>query len=259
MGARTHGTLDVVLVDAVIDDVPLVLAWNLKDGVVGSAVDFVFWHLLKDDRLLCHFDWSEWRFRGSVANVVVRTASVIYRPKEIVCSLAIEHVWSLTIGVSLERTALWCEHDGSAWLEARHVGIQFCPCHIAVAPIDVVLARLRVCEYIHIDLLSSTHSFRKVADDRFAEIHKWTHRIVGNSNADFLASACIGTEIEVVFVRTILLLHFLNGWCPSIASCPCHLVALHVEHGAFVLPVDEVGGGEYVELISTPARIAIGG
>ena len=38
-----------VLVDAVIDDVPLVFAWNLKDGIMGCAVDFILWFLLDNE------------------------------------------------------------------------------------------------------------------------------------------------------------------------------------------------------------------
>ena len=44
--------VDVVLVDAVVDDVPLVLAGNLQDAVVCRAVDAVLGLLLDDEVVL---------------------------------------------------------------------------------------------------------------------------------------------------------------------------------------------------------------
>ena len=59
MNAGTLVTLDEVLVDAVVDDIPFVLAGNLEHGVVGGAIDFQFGHLLEDGRLLGHLDGTE--------------------------------------------------------------------------------------------------------------------------------------------------------------------------------------------------------
>ena len=44
--------LDVVLIDAVVDDVPLVFSRNLEHGVVCRAIDFLVGALDEDDRVL---------------------------------------------------------------------------------------------------------------------------------------------------------------------------------------------------------------
>ena len=61
-----------------VDDVPLVLAGNLEDAVMGRAVDAVL-GLLPDDHitLLIDGDGAEGRLAGAVADVVVGRACVV--------------------------------------------------------------------------------------------------------------------------------------------------------------------------------------
>ena len=56
MDARSLVGVEVVLVDAMIEDVPLVLAWNLEYGVVGGAIDSVLRVLLQNYRLVGNLD-----------------------------------------------------------------------------------------------------------------------------------------------------------------------------------------------------------
>ena len=64
--------MNEVLVDAVIDDVPLVLARNLEHRVVGSAIDLVLGLLLDNHvAVLVDRDRTEGRLRRAVAYVVV--------------------------------------------------------------------------------------------------------------------------------------------------------------------------------------------
>ena len=66
--------VDEVLVDAVVNDVPLILARNLEDGVMGCAVNLVF-RLLLDDQVVLLIDGNrtEGRLRGAVTDVVIGT------------------------------------------------------------------------------------------------------------------------------------------------------------------------------------------
>ena len=51
-----------VLVDAVINDVPFILAWNLKYRVVSCAVDELLGNLLEDSGVFAvnHVDFTQW-------------------------------------------------------------------------------------------------------------------------------------------------------------------------------------------------------
>jgi hypothetical protein len=61
-----------VLVDAMVDDVPLILAGNLEHRVVGCAVDLVLRLLLDDEVVvLVDSDRSEGRLTGAIAHMVV--------------------------------------------------------------------------------------------------------------------------------------------------------------------------------------------
>ena len=43
--------MEEMLVYAVINNVPLIFAWYLKNRVMGGAIDAKFWHLLEDKRI----------------------------------------------------------------------------------------------------------------------------------------------------------------------------------------------------------------
>ena len=121
MNARLFVCLDEVLVDAVVDYVPVVGAGNVNHRVVGSAVDGVLGVLLQCDRLFCHGDRSKRRFRCAVSHVIVGRTSVVDRPHEVVQTVAVEHVGCLAIGIVLQSAALRSEHFQCVRLNIDHV------------------------------------------------------------------------------------------------------------------------------------------
>ena len=106
--ATSEFAVNIVFIDAVVNDVPFVFSRNLKDGVVGSAVDFVCRFLL-DNHVVVGIDGdrTEWRLACAVAYMIVRTACVVNRPEEVVCAFAIEHIWSFAICPCLQCASLW--------------------------------------------------------------------------------------------------------------------------------------------------------
>ena len=96
---------EVALVDAVIDDVPVVGTWDVDDRVMARAVDLVAGILDDDDGVLCHFDGTLWRRAGAIGHVVVLGTGIVDTPQEIVEAVAIEHIGALTVGVGLQRAA----------------------------------------------------------------------------------------------------------------------------------------------------------
>ena len=57
--AGTFAPVDIVLVDAVVYDVPLILAGYLKHAVVCGAIDFLVGTLDEDDGLIGYLDGAE--------------------------------------------------------------------------------------------------------------------------------------------------------------------------------------------------------
>ena len=57
--ARTFAPIDIVLVDAVVYDIPLILAWNLQYAVVCGAIDLLLGALDEDDRLIGYLDGTK--------------------------------------------------------------------------------------------------------------------------------------------------------------------------------------------------------
>ena len=53
--------MDVILVDAMIYDVPLICAWLLDHGVMGCAINLVLRVLNQNDRILGYLDRTERR------------------------------------------------------------------------------------------------------------------------------------------------------------------------------------------------------
>ena len=95
-----------------------------------------------------------------------------------------------------------------------------------------------------------------IGDNGGSGVDKGTCGAVAYGHANLLAPALwvVSREIEIV-------LAFLldDAGCPGIARGPLHLIAFHIEHFAFVGPVDEVGRGEYAEVMTAPAGCAVGG
>lgn len=125
VGAGFGAAVDVVLVDAVIDDVPFVLARQLEHRVVCGAVDKLVGLLEEDGGIgsVNHLDGSEGRLGRAVAYMIVGRTGIIDRPEEVVRSFAIEDVGAFAVGPGLERTALRSEHLDGFGLDAEHVGI----------------------------------------------------------------------------------------------------------------------------------------
>ena len=48
--------MDVILVDAMIYDIPLICAWLLDDGVMGCAINLMLRVLNQDDRVFGYLD-----------------------------------------------------------------------------------------------------------------------------------------------------------------------------------------------------------
>ena len=59
MPAGTFAPVEVVLVDAMVYDVPLVFTWELQHAIVGRTVDLVFGALDEDDGLGSNLDGAE--------------------------------------------------------------------------------------------------------------------------------------------------------------------------------------------------------
>ena len=98
--------------------------------------------------------------------MVVGRTGVIHAPEEVVEPFAIEDVGCLAVLVVGEGTAFGCDDLDGSGVDAHHVMSQLCHGHIAVAPVEVVLARFGVMENIDINLLSTV-------DTLGTGIHQW--------------------------------------------------------------------------------------
>ena len=263
-----------MLVDAVVDDVPVValLRGQLQDAVVRRAIDALLGALLYDAVvLLIDGDGAEGRLGSAVAHVVVGRPRVVDRPEEVVEALAVEDVGSLAVGPCVEAAALRREVHLRLRLYRQQVVVQFGTGHEAVAPVQVVLAALRVAEHVDVDGLSAAHALGAVGigDDGPSAVSEGTRGAVAHGHAYLLAVRLrvVGGEVEVVLVGSpygfcVLAagcFHLDDGGSPGVARGPLHLVALHVEHLTLVGPVLEVRRREDAEVMAAPTGSAVGG
>lgn len=153
MPARAFVAVDVLLVDAVVHDAPLVGAGDVEHRVVGRAVDLLVGTLDEYRAWVGHLDGAEGAVGCSVGHVVVGRARVVDRPQEVVDAVAVEHVGSFAEGVGFQCAALRSHHGYRFLLQRGHVVVEFGAGHVAVAPVEVVFSRGRVAEHINIDLL----------------------------------------------------------------------------------------------------------
>ena len=252
--------LDVILVDAVIYDIPLICAWLLNHGVMGCAINLVLWILNQNDRILGYLDRTERRLRCSISHMIVGCTRIIHRPHEVVESVAIEHVWRLAISIILQTSTLWSHHGYGFILNLGHAWFQLGTSHKTVAPIEVRFLGNRVDEDIHIDEL--TVATRMVLrQKRMAQVNERTCRRIRNRYTHLLSAVIIriGTEIEIVLVAAVLLLYLYGCRSPEIAVGPGNLVALCIKHHAFILPFLEIFRRIAIILPSTPSRSSIRG
>ena len=56
MEARSVFVIEIGGIDAMIHDIPLILARNLEHTIMSSSIDFLIRTLLQDNRLLGHLD-----------------------------------------------------------------------------------------------------------------------------------------------------------------------------------------------------------
>ena len=61
MPSRSLVPVDIVFVDAVVYDVPLVLLRELQYAIVSGTIDFFLGALYEDDRLFSYLDGAEGR------------------------------------------------------------------------------------------------------------------------------------------------------------------------------------------------------
>ena len=192
--------------------------------------------------------------------MIVGCTRIIHRPHEVVESVAIEHVWCLTISIILQASTLWSHHGHGFVLNLSHAWLQLGTCHETVAPIEVRLLRYWVDKYIHIDELPMA-TWMVLRQKRVPQVNKWTRRRISNRYPHLLSAVVIrtGTEIEIVLVAAILLLHLYGCRSPEIAIGPGNLVALGIEHHTLVLPFLEIFRRIAIILPSTPSRSSIRG
>ena len=255
---RAFFALDVILVDAVIDNVPLIGVGNLKHTVVGRAVNLTLVVGTQDDRMLGHLDRTKGRGGCTIGYVIVGRAGVVNRPEEIVEAVAIEHIGGFAIGIVAQRASLGGEDYDAGLVDRNHVVVEFGSGHIAVAPIEIALSADGVGEDITVNLLSPSGG--RLGNHRTAGVGERTGRMVGYGHTNLLATTGHGITTEVEEVLVLAIDEFLlDTGCPSIAIGPSNLVGLEVEDGAFVLPVGEVVRGIDIELVSAPTGSAVGG
>ena len=143
-------------------------------------------------------------------------------------------------------------------LHREHVVAELGAGHEAVAPVEVALAATGVLEHVDVNGLSAAGLAGAVGigDDGGAAIGEGARGAVADGYAYLLAvgRGVVGGVVEVV-IATLL----DDGGGPGVARGPGDLVALDVEHLAFVSPVNEVRGGENAEVVAAPARGAVGG
>ena len=57
--SRAEITAQIILIDSMVNDIPLILSWEFEYRVVSSTVDFVLRILNENYRLFCNLDVSE--------------------------------------------------------------------------------------------------------------------------------------------------------------------------------------------------------
>ena len=136
-----------------VDDVPVVGAGNVDDGVMAGAIDAVGGILDDDDGLRGNLDGTGGRGGGAVGHVVVGRAGVVDRPEEVVESVAIEHVGALAVGVVGEGTARGCD-DVFVAAHRHHVVGEQSVAETSVAIVEIGLAGNGVGEHVGVDHLA---------------------------------------------------------------------------------------------------------
>ena len=69
--------MDVILVDAMIYDIPFIGTWLLNHRVMGCAINLMLWVLNQNDRILGYLDRTERRLGCSVSHMIVGCTRII--------------------------------------------------------------------------------------------------------------------------------------------------------------------------------------
>ena len=199
---------------------------------------------LQDNGLLCcrHrlsvTHQFRWRIADSIADAVVLRARVVFRPREIVESVAIEHVGALVEVVAC--LVLTRQNHSGFSLETRHIVVQLGTDNGAIAPIQIVLARLGVLENVRVYCRPAIlHDWHILRTKRFTQsILERTCRLITDSHTNLSFSH----EIVVVLVFRLLAFTYFalnDTWSPRLTMCPL-AIGLQVKDNTLVLPFLQV-------------------
>ncbi len=255
--AVNAGTVvQIVLVDAVIHDVPVVGTGHVDHRVVACAVDFLRRILDDYDGIGSHLDRTCRRLGGSVGHVVVRGARVVDTPQEVVDAVPVEHICALAVSVVGKRTAAW--RDGVLVADGRHhvVGQQ-AVVHLAVAVVEIGLSRFGVCKHVGVNHLSAAGG----RHDGLGGSLERTGGVVGHGHTQSLRVQVLVLSAEIEEILPFAVHPFLfDAGSPCVASGPGHVAAaLQVENGSLVGEMNQVGTGEHVEIRASPAGVSVAG
>ncbi len=145
----------------VVNDIPVVSARYLYHRIMPRAVNTF--------RLIFLYDYIISRYRKracgrcgcAIPYTVVGTTGIIFAPHKIISAFPIENICALAEGF------IYFNNLGSVRFKRYHVFIQFSYRHIAIAPVQVAFAGLRIRKYIRIDLLPAFYSGRLLCHQRF--------------------------------------------------------------------------------------------
>ena len=239
-----------------VDNVPFVGSRLADNSVVASAVDLLAVVSADDDRV---HDSASGFSRGvahHVPHLIVWATGVVLGPAEVVLTLSEEDVGALVVVIFpflLHRDNIL----ESLLLEAKHIVVELAYGEEAVAPVEVVLARLRVLEDVGVNDMVFHRAFGRHRYHRFAEcVLEGAGGVGGGSNAD----VAVGDEVVEVLVGNVLagaVLTFDDAGGPKFLVGPGD-VGAEVEDRAFLLPFLHVLAGEDVGVVILPALAAVG-
>ncbi len=140
--------------------------------------------------------------------------------------------------------------------------MEFHACHVAVAPIEVVLTCLRIAEHVGVYFLSPRLALGMTFDEGLAQrVAERTFGTVGDGHTDLF----VGRIVVVILIIRASFLSFAFGvgalydaGCPGVVVGPRE-VGAEIEYGALIAPVFEVGAREGLEEVAAPSVEAVGG
>ena len=154
--------------------------------------------------------------------MVVGRTGVVNTPKEVVQTVALEHVGSLAECIVLQGAALRGHQCYATLLETDHVVVELGTGHVSVTPVEVADAGIGIGKHIYVDLLSVTLTLGQIVYEGLIQsIGEGTFGIVSYSYTDSLTllTACIAAEVEEIF-RLVVDRLLDDGRCPSITAGP---------------------------------------